>query len=163
MIKNDKRIVLVSGLLCSGKGTFCSRFTQQYPFTHVIYTSDVVRQVAKLPTDDRAQLQQTKSFDMQIADELIRVAEIYGKTHRVLIEGIRQVTIVNRILDRFGSKNVSMVWLTAPLETLKDRYYYRNDSRDQQQSFEQALQNDADLGLPQVEVLFREHGEVINF
>jgi predicted kinase len=139
------RIVLVFGKLCSGKGTYCAN---QYPDRVHIVTSNVVRQVSGAATRDR--LQDTKQLDQAIAAELINQTKLALGTGRdVVIDGIRQRSIVEWITKEFGVDNVGIVWLDVPREELQRRYLNRKDAKDTQ-AFDQAYAKDEELGLAEL-------------
>jgi len=147
-------IVLVSGKLCSGKGTYCA----QFPEYHHIATSSVVKQISGL--NKRSELHGTGKLDKQIADELINQASQYPL---VIIDGIRQQSIVQYIINHFGESNVELRWLNVPEEELRRRYQVRGDEKDDQQ-FDIAMKRDYDLGLGDVEAFIKSHpkGKIVN-
>lgn len=138
----NERIVLVFGKICSGKGHFCKQFSLR---THII-TSSIVKQLSQF--DTRSQLGTTKHLDQEIAEEIIKqINEVEGN---VIIDGIRQLSIVQAIVDCFGQTNVALVWLDVSKEELKRRFLSRKDIKDDQ-DFETALLKDAELGLDELE------------
>lgn len=151
-IDNKRHIVLLSGKLCSGKGTYCSNNLPGY--TH-ISVSDIVKQISGF--NKRSDLHTTKDLDTQIADELISIISHHNP---VVIDGIRQKSIVDKIQSAFGDK-VELRWLEVSPEELERRYSSRQDKKDDQ-DFNTALQRDRDLGLDDVEQHFKQYGTVIN-
>lgn len=149
----DKNIFLVFGKLCSGKGTFCQRYTER-GYTHIA-TSDVVKRVSGAQT--RSGLHNTKHLDMAIADELI---SLIRNNERIIIDGIRQLSIVERILQEFGKENVTLFWLEVPVEELKRRYHSRADVKDDQ-DFEDAITRDDQLGLGELEQQLKKRKELL--
>jgi adenylate kinase family enzyme len=154
----DKPIILVSGRLCSGKGTYCSQLANKLGKKHIV-TSDIVKMISGF--NKRSDLHTTKSLDQQIADELIR--QIYANDGEVIVDGIRQQSIIERILERFGEKNVELRWLHVDPEELERRFYDRADKKDDQ-DFETATELDRHLGIDDVESYITNHpaGSVIN-
>lgn len=147
-----RHIVLLSGKLCSGKGTYCSNVLPGY--THVS-VSDIVKSISGF--NKRSELHTTKDLDTQIADELISIISHHNP---IVIDGIRQLSIVKRIQDAFGD-GVDLQWLDVPQHELERRYNSRQDKKDDQ-DFNTALQRDRDLGLDDVEQHFRQHGTIID-
>ena len=94
-----KEIVLVFGRLCSGKGTFCKPYIDDG--YHHITTSDIVRRLSGESTRDK--LQGTHDLDLAIGDEMVEVISDYD---RIIIDGIRQVRIVEKILRAYTDSNL---------------------------------------------------------
>jgi len=151
---SPKPIVLVFGRLCSGKGTFCSN--EQYQnYTHAT-TSDFVKKLSGKNT--RGQLQHTGDLDTQIADEMVAFIK---QNKATIIDGIRQKSIVARILEVFGEKQVEMIWLEVPSDIRRDRFKNRADAKDDQ-NFDDAEAGDSKLGLDDVEAEFKGRSKVID-
>ena len=150
-----KPIILVSGKLCSGKGTYCKQFPDYYH----IATSDVVKQISGLTK--RSELHGTKSLDVQIASHLISLIEQHKP---VIVDGIRQQSIIDAIIQHFGLEQIELQWLEVPDQELQRRYYQRSDNKDDQ-SFEIAMKRDYDLGLGDVESFIKSHphSKIINY
>lgn len=138
-------IILVCGNLCSGKGTYCNTLKG---YTHVA-TSDVVKQISGYSA--RSDLHKTADLDTQIADQLIDIIE-HNKP--IVVDGIRQMSIMQRIIDHFGEPNVKLVWLEVPLDTLKQRYQSRQHAKDDQ-DFDTAFNRDKTLGIGDVETFIK--------
>lgn len=145
---NTKRIVLLFGRICSGKSTYAEALCYVTKAKRIT-VSDIVRQVSGKTT--RSELQQTQSLDFDIATELI--AEIM-KYERVVVDGIRQDTIVWHLVNEFGSQSIDMIWLDVPDEVRKHRFYDRVIAKDDL-SFEEADQRDDQLGLGRVAEVFK--------
>jgi dephospho-CoA kinase len=149
-----KQIVIVCGKICSGKGHFCAN---QFPGYYQVTVSDVVKQLAK--TQVRSELSDTKSLDMAIADVLI---EEINKHDKVVVDGIRQRSIIERLVQAFGSQIQDIIWLDVPEETLRQRFEQRGASKDDLK-FDVALQRDNELGLSDVEQYIKQHGKSISW
>lgn len=139
---HDKPIVLVLGKMCTGKGVYCEK---AFPGMQKIVVSDIVKSLSGART--RSQLTKTKHLDLQIADEIVR--QIHGHS-KVIVDGIRQMSIIQRIVDEFGEDNIDVIWLETPEDEMRRRYY-RRGSRKDDQPFETALAKDEELGLGDVE------------
>jgi predicted kinase len=148
-----RQIVIVCGKLCSGKGHFCST---AFPNYHHISVSSVVKGLAK--TAVRSELGQTSHLDQQIADELIKEIKKYPN---VIVDGIRQKSIIERLQQEFGRQIVDTIWLEVPEDTLRARFNKRVDAKDDL-GFERALASDAALGLTDVEQLVKRTGRIVN-
>ena len=153
VVKLNKPIVLVFGRLCSGKGTYCAPYEEQ-GYLHIT-TSDVVRGLSGAQTRDK--LQHTKDFDEAIGE---RMVELIYEHKMVIIDGIRQNKIVDRIVDEFGD-NVQMIWLEVPADIRKERFRKRGAAKDDQ-SFEDAERGDTNLGLDDVEAKYRPQSRVVH-
>lgn len=138
-----KPVILIFGKLCSGKGTY-AKALESLGYTHVA-TSDVVKQLCGFAK--REDLQNTSGLAHMIADELI---EMGHDNHKTVIDGVRQMLIVDRIIRYFGSENVGLIWLEVEREELLRRYLSRGDHKDTQ-DFDVALQGDEELGLLDIE------------
>ena len=150
---NQKQIILVSGKIASGKGYFISK---KYPKYNVIVVSDIVKQL--VGSSNRSKLTNTQSLDKQISDSLISKIKPLDK---VVVDGIRQLSIIKAIVNKFGEQSVNLIWLDVPNSILKQRFDNRDDAKDDL-TFNQALKKDEQLGLNQVEQYIRANGIVIN-
>ena len=97
------------------------------PDSYRITVSNLVKNI--LNTTDRSKLQNSQHLDQEIADSILmtmfHVCEQYPV---VVVDGIRQVSIVNRVLEEFP--NAELVWLEVPTEERKRRYEHRKDIKD---------------------------------
>ena len=145
------KIILLSGKLCSGKG-YCSANLYS-DFKHIV-VSGIVKRLSKATS--RSELTKTQHLDDQIASALISEIQKYDE---VVVDGIRQLSIVKQLIERFGDI-VELVWVEVPKAELKQRFEQRKDKKDDT-SFEQALEFDSKLGLDEVERFMKKHGTVI--
>lgn len=151
-MKHTTNLVLVFGKLCSGKGTYCGYFPE---YTKIV-TSDVVKHITGKNT--RSELHKTAHLDQEIATELVaRIKTLLDKNCKVIVDGIRQRTIVEYVLNNFS--DVKMVWLEVPNDVLKQRFLSRNDNKDDQ-TFEEAYQKDSILGLRDLEGWLKQDNKV---
>lgn len=155
----EKSIIIVLGRICSGKGTYAKQYfssTIGYKqYTHVA-TSDVVKELTG--SLSREQLQQTSHLDQTIADHLLNLID---KHTCIIIDGIRQVSIIRKIIDTHGSA-VSLVWLEVPTSVREARYLARQHSKDTR-SFQEAENGDISLGINEVESTFKPMCNVIHY
>ena len=118
--QSTNKVILLFGRICSGK-------TSYMPDSYRITVSNLVRGI--LNTTDRSKLQNSQHLDQEIADSILmtmfHVCEQYPV---VVVDGIRQVSIVNRVLEEFP--NAELVWLEVPTEERKRRYEHRKDIKD---------------------------------
>lgn len=154
MHHSNKPIILVLGKICAGKGTYC----QSFPEKKHITVSDIVKKVSGVRS--RSDLQQTSQFDYLIADELIEKIRFYLDEQDVIVDGIRQLSIIRAIVKEFGKENVDVIWLEVPTEERKRRFETRKRQRDDV-PFEQADIRDTSLGLGDVENWAKQYGQVI--
>lgn len=152
--QQPKSIVLVFGRLCSGKGTYCEKYIRQG--YHHVTTSDIVKAVSGSKT--REQLQKTGSMDQQILQQMIQTIE---QNKPIVVDGIRQKSIVEGVLSHFGEDAVELVWLEVPSDIRKERFSKRAASKDTK-SFEDSEAGDSALGLDDVETFVKPRSSVIN-
>ena len=142
-----KKIVLIFGKICSGKSTYADALCYVTKAKRIT-VSDIVKRVSGKAT--RSELQTTQDLDEQISAELIVEIEKYDK---VVIDGIRQHSIVWNLVNKFGKPNVDMLWLEVADDVRKYRFYDRAIAKDDI-SFEQADERDEKLGLSYVAKVF---------
>jgi predicted kinase len=148
----NRQIVIVCGKLCSGKGHYCASI---YPDYHQVTVSSVVKSLANVKT--RSEMGQTQHLDQQIADALI--GEI-NKHNKVIVDGIRQPSIIHRLQQEYGSQIKDIIWLDVPEETLRTRFNRRAATKDDM-DFDRALDSDVKLGLNDTEQHIRKVGRVV--
>lgn len=147
----NKDIVIVCGKICSGKNTFCKTFDDS--FVHIV-VSDVVKIISGVL--HRSELSDTASLDILIAGELIEMCKEYTQIDRkVIIDGIRQKTIYDAIVEEFGGDEIMSFWLEVPEEILEQRYYDRSAKKDWGLPFKEALAKDDVLGLGELEIYMK--------
>lgn len=147
---STNKTTLLFGRICSGK-------TSYMPDSYRVVVSNIVK--ALLNTTDRSELQNSQHFDQEIADSILmtmhHVCEQY--TH-VIVDGIRQVSIVNRVLEEFP--DAELVWLEVPTEERKRRYEARQDAKDTE-PFEIADSKPIELECQNIFTTFRNKIKVI--
>lgn len=148
----QRKIIIVCGKICSGKGYYCAN---KFPDYHQVTVSDVVKRIAK--TDVRSELGKTADMDQLIADALI---EEIKKHNKVIVDGARQISIIKRLQQAFGSQIEDIIWLDVPEETLRTRFTQRQAKKDDI-TFDDAVSSDNKLGLGDVEQYIRQSGRVI--
>ena len=154
----ESQIILVFGRICSGKSTFQSQ-------AYRVVVSNIVRKL--INSNDRSQLQNTQHLDQQIAHKIVSRIESYEmliskgilKKHNIVIDGIRQPSIVHHILERYPQ--AILVWLEVPTDTRKERYERRADVKDVE-SFEVADNKAIELEGQNIFSIFRERLQIIN-
>jgi hypothetical protein len=128
------------------------------PDSYRISVSNLVRGI--LNTADRVNLQNSEHLDQEIADSLLmtmfHVCEQYP---HVIVDGIRQVSIVNRVLEEFP--DAELVWLEVPTEERKRRYEHRKDTKDVE-PFEIADNKPIELECSNIFTIFKERLKVID-
>lgn len=136
----EQPIVLIFGKICSGKSTYANALSYLIKAKRVT-VSDVVKTLSGLST--RSGLQSTQHLDEAIAAELVRKIKSHD---RVVIDGIRQASIVEWILKEVNPDDVLMLWLEVPDDIRKFRFHDRVVSKDDL-TFEEADKRDEKLGL----------------
>ena len=149
----EHNIILVSGNLCSGKGYYCAT---QYPEYYHLPVSDVVKRLAK--TNVRSQLANTESMDKLIVEELCKYIDAHPN---IVIDGIRQVSIIKALQYRYGDNIKDIIWLDVPDDTRRQRFANRADKKDDV-SFDDASAGDTKLGIGDVEKYMRYFGRTVN-
>lgn len=142
MIEANK-ITLIFGKICSGKSTYADALCYVAKAKRIT-VSDVVKRLSGMSS--RSQLSTTSSLDTKIAAELIKEVNRYD---RVIIDGIRQYSIVLDIVAEFGRDRVDMIWLEVPDDIRKSRFYDRAIAKDDM-SFEESNRLDDELGLSEL-------------
>lgn len=152
IVNSPKEIILISGNICSGKGTYCA---QQYPGYKVIGVSSVVKQMSGF--QKRSELGTTKNLGNVIANHIIE--EILN-SDKIVVDGIRQLSIMEKLQRYFKDQIKDVIWLDVPHEELKSRFEKRAAGKDDM-NFETSIQSDKDLGIGDVENYIRSNHRVV--
>lgn len=150
------RIVLLCGRICSGKGSYMQEADKR------IVVSDVVKSIVN--SSNRDALQNSLHFDILIAEGIL--SQIYeyrlqcsNREPHIVIDGIRQVSIVNTIRVYFPEAEI--IWLEVPTEERKCRYEARKDIKDVE-PFEIADNKPIELECQKIFDTFKERLTIIN-
>ena len=154
MISTNK-IVLLFGKICSGKSTYADALCYITKAKRIT-VSDIVKRVSGKVS--RSELQGTAHMDVEIIKELC--AEI-NKYDKVVIDGIRQYSIVLGLSTEYGLSNIDMIWLEVPDEIRKYRFHDRAISKDDI-TFEEADARDERLGLKELAESLKKTYTIIN-
>jgi predicted kinase len=145
-----KQIIAVCGPVCCGKTTWCNEHMDKSKDSY-IKVSDIVKMLSNAQT--RAELQNTKDLDKQIATELLKqVDSLFKVSDIVYIDGIRQLSIFEYLKEQHT--HIKLVWLEVPYEQREQRYNSRADLRDSDINFIQADLQDFNLGLGEIKDYF---------
>lgn len=136
---------MVFGRICSGKSQY--RIKDKVGRTFV---SSIVR--ALVESSDRDKLQNSMHLDDQIAKKILEGPELMEHTEEIIIDGIRQVSIVNKILEVYP--DAEMIWLEVPVEERKRRYEARGAAKDIE-PFEVADNKEIELECQRIFDVFR--------
>jgi hypothetical protein len=151
------KVTLLFGRICSGK-------TSYKPNAYKVIVSNLVRAVIAeyAPTATRDQLQDTMHLDNKIAESILTVTDyavqIY-KRPEVIIDGIRQVSIVEKVLEKYP--DAELVWLLVEDSERKRRYESRKDIKDVE-SFEVADTKPIELECQKIYETYKERLVVVN-
>lgn len=120
------KVTLLFGRICSGKSSF-------KPSAYKVGVSQLVRAVIAdyAPIATREQLQDTMHLDTKIAESILIVTDYATQLYKrpeVVIDGIRQVSIVEMILKHYP--DAELVWLSVDDFERKRRYETRKDIKD---------------------------------
>jgi hypothetical protein len=143
---------MVFGRICSGKSEY--RIKDKVGRT---YVSNIVR--ALVESSDRDKLQNSMHLDDQIAEKILEGPKLMKDTSEIIIDGIRQVSIVNKVLEAYP--DAELVWLEVPTEERKRRYEARNAEKDTE-SFEIADNKAIELECQQIYEIFKDKLKIIN-
>ena len=154
MIKTN-RIVLLFGKICSGKSTYANALSYITKAKRIT-VSDIVKRVSGKVS--RSELQNTAHMDQDICHELCQEINKYDK---VVIDGIRQYTIVLGLAAEYGLENLDLVWLEVPDDVRRYRFHDRAISKDDI-TFEEAVLRDESLGLNELQDKLKDSYIVIN-
>lgn len=126
-----KRIVLISGRLCSGKSLLGRNLDQSFGFHHLKTSKILGKTTAGTGTPGRVELhQQGAERDQETEGRWIAtcidtlVGRESGKPQYIVVDAIRSREQIDRIRDEYGSLVVH-VHLTAPPAVLSERYGQR--------------------------------------
>ena len=154
MISTNK-IVLLFGKICSGKSTYADALCYITKAKRIT-VSDIVKRVSGKIS--RSELQNTAHMDVEIIKELCVEINKYDK---VVIDGIRQYSIVLGLSTEYGLSNIDMIWLEVPDEIRKYRFHDRAISKDDI-TFEEADARDERLGLKELAESLKKTYTIIN-
>lgn len=143
---------MVFGRICSGKSQY--RIEDKVGRT---YVSNIVR--ALVESSDRDKLQNSMHLDDQIAKKILEGPELMEHTEEIIIDGIRQVSIVNKILEVYP--DAEMIWLEVPVEERKRRYEARGAAKDIE-PFEVADSKPIELECQNIFSTFKDKLTIIN-
>ena len=146
------KITMVFGRICSGKSEY--RIKDKVGRT---YVSNIVR--ALVESSDRDKLQNSMHLDDQIAEKILEGPKLMEDTSEIIIDGIRQVSIVEKILEVYP--DAELVWLEVPTEERKRRYESRKHVKDVE-LFEVADNKPIELECQRIFSTFRDKLTIIN-
>lgn len=146
------KITMVFGRICSGKSEY--RIKDKVGRT---YVSNIVR--ALVESSDRDKLQNSMHLDDQIAEKILEGPKLMEDTSEIIIDGIRQVSIVEKILEVYP--DAELVWLEVPVEERKRRYESRKHVKDVE-LFEVADNKPIELECQKIFSTFRDKLTIIN-
>ena len=152
-MENKAKIKLVCGRICSGKGSYGQ------PATRIV-VSDVVRHLIK--STDRNKLQETLHLEDLIANKIIELLDNAIKTDWdsvYIVDGIRQVSIVEKVLEHYP--DAELIWLEVSTEERKRRYEARKDIKDVE-PFEIADNKNIELECQRIYHTFRDRLLIVN-
>ncbi len=153
-VATNREIILVSGNLCSGKGHYCQT---KYPdFKHIV-VSNIVKSL--INSSERSKLANTKYLDMMIIRILIEQINAFNK---VIVDGIRQQSIIHALELHYGQQIKKVIWLDVPEDVRRQRFDKRGNVKDDI-AFDQAMQMDRGLGIDDVERYIRGKHDVESY
>lgn len=156
-LSQKTNVTLLFGRICSGKSSY-------KPNAYKVGVSQLVRAVIAdyAPTATREQLQDTMHLDTKIAESILMVTDYAANLYKrpeVIIDGIRQVSIVEMILEKYP--DADLVWLEVPTEERKKRYESRGDVKDVE-PFDIADNKPIELECQNIFSTFKDKIKIIN-
>lgn len=136
-------IRFIFGRICSGKDYICEKMNENGDF-RVITISNILRKITGLTK--RSDLLMTEDLKEQIFEELRKEIDYEDK---IIINGIRQIEILEYILENYGDKNIRMFWVNCNFVERKKRFENRKSKKDNI-SIEEADRRDGEMGLDKV-------------
>ncbi len=149
------RIVLLFGKICSGKSTYADALCYVTKAKRIT-VSDIVKRVSGKIS--RSELQNTAHMDQEICKELCVEINKYDK---IVIDGIRQYSIVLGLAAEYGIAQLDFLWLEVPDDIRKYRFYDRAISKDDI-TFEEADARDEKLGLLELQNKLKDSYIIVN-
>lgn len=153
-ITNTRQIVLVCGNLSSGKGHFIKQHYANYEHLSV---SSIVKTLTNATT--RSELGSTAHLDKGILGVLIERIKHFDK---IVVDGIRQLSILRGLEDEFRDQIKDIIWLEVPMNKLRARFEMRQAKKDDL-PFDQAIKSDQELGIGDVERYIKRNHKVIPY
>ena len=144
------KLTLLFGRICSGKSSL-------YKDSYRIVVSDLVRGI--INSTSREELQNTMHLDSKIAESIVMVIDNATEHSHIVVDGIRQATIVNKVLQHHP--DTELVWLEVPVEERKRRYEARGAEKDTE-PFEVADNKPIELECQDIFRIFKQQLRVIN-
>lgn len=82
------------------------------------------------------------------------IQDVFDNGGKVVVDGIRQKSIVAAVKNAFPQIETKLVWLDVPQDVLRQRYADRADKKDDQ-TFDDAYSRDEKLGVADLEAELR--------
>lgn len=149
--RQPREIILVSGNIASGKGYYARA---KFPGYAHIEVSSIVKSL--INSSERSELGKTGGLDQRILHILIEQINTYDK---VVVDGIRQISILKGLQDHFGNEIKKIIWLDVPEQVRRERFGQRKSTKDNM-DFDTSMQSDRGLGIDDVENYIRGNHDV---
>lgn len=150
----NRQIVLVCGNIACGKGTFCKT---KFPGYFHITVSDIVKKLSN--ETERSELGKTAHLDARIIQVLI---DQIRQHDQVVVDGIRQLSIVHALENHFQQQIKKVIWLDVPEDQRRKRFAERGDPKDNM-NYDASMKSDRALGIDKVEQYIRDKHHVENY
>lgn len=125
-ISTGKKIIVVSGRICTGKSHFIQKFFEK---EEVVGVGDIVREIT-----DTCTRTIDETLDKKIISNLLsKIKDHFDNSIDIIvIDGIRQKSIFDAINSFCIDNDVKLkcYWLQAPYSIRRERYDKRNDQKD---------------------------------
>lgn len=148
LINQGPKIRFVAGPIAAGKGVYVDTIKNDYPNSFIVSVSKVARSLSGNTT--RSALQNNPVHAADIAERIDDIINAQEGCDLFLIDGPRQIEVIEYFIAAYGLGNVQVVWLDPGYEIRKSRFYNRNLETDSDSDFDEANQLDDALGLKQI-------------
>src|SRR4029079_4119353 len=151
-----KRIILLSGPVCSGKTTLGDALVERYDFVR-LKTRDLIRRRLGTAIERGALQKAGESLDRQtkgrwVSEALVRVSLELKDDAVVPVDAVRIRSQISAIRDAFGSR-VTHVHLTAPEDELARRYAERAGQVKELSSYSAVRQNPTERQVERLQAI----------
>lgn len=144
-------VIFLCGEICSGKNYYYKNLMEVQGWDRII-VSDIVKEL--IQSKKREDLQSTANRDLQIADVIVVKMKTFNGKGKLVIDGIRQTSILERI-EKSIDADYGYIWLDVDFEKRRERYKARSADKDKESSFEVAERRDIDLGIRKLQAFLR--------
>ena len=150
-------IIFVFGKICSGKDYICNTLNtfESGPKYKIITISNILRKITGF--SNRSDLFMTEDLKDNIFEELSKEFD----SNKIIINGIRQIEVLDFILENYENSNIKMYWIECDDDLRKKRFENRNDRKDNL-TIEEDDARDNKMGLSKILEKYGEYMTLID-